>query len=67
LKQIIIDIDEEGEVQIETRGFNGKVCIEESNLSRSYLVKRPQINLTPAYYVKTNRQLNSICNCADDK
>ena len=30
MKEIIIDISDEGEVKIETRGFTGKACVKES-------------------------------------
>ena len=56
MKQIIIDIDENGEIQIETRGFNGRVCIEESKFIKYLLGKETAQNLTPAYYVQ-NKQI----------
>jgi hypothetical protein len=55
LKQIIIDIDENGEIQIETKGFNGKVCIEESKFIKELLGQETAKKLTPAYYVQ-NKQ-----------
>ena len=30
MKEIVIDIPEDGEIRIETKGFTGKACIEES-------------------------------------
>ena len=64
MKQIIIDIDEEGEVQIETRGFNGKGCIEESNFIKELLGHETSQKLIPAYYVKnkqTVKQYLQLC------
>ncbi|MBF0259583.1 MAG: DUF2997 domain-containing protein [Desulfamplus sp.] len=64
MKQIIIEIDEEGEVQIETRGFNGKECIEESNFIKELLGHETSQKLIPAYYVKnkqTVKQYLQLC------
>jgi len=61
LKQIMIDISDEGEVKIETRGFSGKGCIEESQFLKELLGKETYRQLTPAYYggkTKTKKYLN---------
>jgi hypothetical protein len=50
LKQIIVDISDEGEIKIETRGFVGKSCIEESQFLKDLLGKELSQQLTPAYY-----------------
>ncbi len=56
MKQIIIDINEEGEVMIETRGFNGRICVEESKFIKELLGHETSQKLTPAYYVQ-NKQI----------
>ncbi len=64
MKQIIIDIDENGEIQIETRGFNGKVCIEESKFIKELLGQETAQKLTQAYYVQnkqTIKQYLQLC------
>ncbi len=50
MKQIVIDIIEDGEIKIETRGFTGKACIEESKFLKDLLGKELSQSLTPAYY-----------------
>jgi hypothetical protein len=50
MKQIIIDIADDGEIKIETRGFAGKSCIEESQFLKDLLGRELASQLTPAYY-----------------
>ena len=50
MKEIIIDISKDGEVQIETRGFKGKSCMTEGQFIKDLLGKETQRQLTPAYY-----------------
>jgi hypothetical protein len=52
MKEIIIDISNEGEVKIETRGFKGKSCIAESLFLKDLLGKETERNLTPTYWEK---------------
>lgn len=64
MKQIIIDVSDEGEIKIETRGFQGKACIEESEFLKKVLGHELLRQLTPAYYgnqkVTVKKYLN-IC------
>lgn len=53
MKQIIIDIKDDGEVKIETRGFSGRSCVDESQFIKDVLGEETARQLTPAYY---NRQ-----------
>lgn len=50
MKEIIVDISNEGEVKIETRGFKGKSCIAESLFIKDLLGQEIKKQLTPAYY-----------------
>ena len=50
MKEIIIDISNDGEISIETKGFKGKACIEESQFLKDLLGKETSKRLTPAYY-----------------
>ena len=50
MKEIIVDISSDGEVQIETRGFQGKSCMTESQFIKDLLGTEIQKQLTPAYY-----------------
>jgi hypothetical protein len=51
-KEIVIDISDEGQLRIETRGFTGKSCVEESGFLKNLLGKETFQQLTPAYYYK---------------
>jgi hypothetical protein len=50
MKEIVIDILDSGEVKIETKGFHGKGCVEESQFLKDLLGKETARQLTPAYY-----------------
>ena len=50
MKEIIVDISEDGEIKIETRGFTGKSCMAESQFLKDMLGKETANQLTPAYY-----------------
>jgi hypothetical protein len=50
VKEIIIDVSEEGEVKIETRGFKGQSCVTEAQYIKDVLGKEIARQLTPAYY-----------------
>ena len=39
MKEIVIDISDDGEVRIETKGFKGKACLEESQFLKNLLGK----------------------------
>jgi len=55
LKQIIIDVLDSGEIKIETKGFKGKSCIEESQFLKDLLGEEKARNLVPAYYQTKNK------------
>ena len=50
MKEIIVDVSDDGEVRIETRGFKGKSCLAESEFLKDLLGKETSRQLTPAYY-----------------
>jgi hypothetical protein len=50
MKEIIVDVSADGEISIETRGFTGKACLEESQFLKDLLGKEQSKQLTPAYY-----------------
>ena len=50
MKEIIIDISDDGEIKIETLGFTGKACVEESEFIKSLLGYEIAKQLTSAYY-----------------
>ena len=53
MKRIVIDIGDEGELRIETQGFSGKSCLEESQFLKDFLGKEIAHQLTPAYFTTT--------------
>jgi len=55
MKEIVIDITDDGEVRIETKGFKGKACIEETQFLKDLLGKETYKRLTPAYYNNKNK------------
>lgn len=55
MKEIVIDISSDGEIRIETKGFKGKACLEESQFLKNLLGKETYKQLTLAYY-NTNKK-----------
>ncbi len=55
MKDIVIDTSSDGEIRIETKGFKGKACLEESQFLKNLLGKETYKQLTPAYY-NTNKK-----------
>ncbi len=62
MKEIVIDISNDGEVSIETKGFKGKACLEESQFIKDILGKETSKLLTPAYYVNEKQQKKKYLN-----
>ena len=50
MKEIVIDVSNDGEIQVETRGFKGKSCISESEFLKKVLGKEVSRSLTPTYW-----------------
>ena len=55
MKEIVIDISEDGEIRLKTKGFVGKACVEESQFLKDIIGKETFKRLTPAYY-NTNKK-----------
>lgn len=55
MKQIIVDVTDEGEIKIETLGFSGKACLEETKFLKDLLGKETACQLTTAYYRLNNK------------
>ena len=56
MKEIVIDVTDDGEVKIETRGFTGKSCIKESQFLKDLLGKEISQQLIPAYYTINQKE-----------
>lgn len=54
-KQIIIDVTDEGEVKITTKGFSGASCLEDTKFLKDLLGSETARNLTPCFYQKNNQ------------
>ncbi len=50
MKEIVVEIKNDGEIKIETRGFKGKGCITESEFLKKLLGKETEKSLTPTYW-----------------
>jgi hypothetical protein len=57
MKEIVIDVSNEGEIRIETRGFKGKSCIAEAQFLKDFLGKETTRTLTPTYWQKNEVQV----------
>ncbi len=50
MKTIIVEITDEGEIRLETKGFAGKSCVEEAQFIKDLIGEEIQRQLVPAYY-----------------
>lgn len=57
MKEIVIDISDDGEVRIETTGFEGKACLEESQFLKDLLGKETSQQLVPAFFVRNKTKV----------
>jgi hypothetical protein len=61
MSQILIDISDEGEIKIETQGFRGKTCLEESRFLKTLLGKEVYRQLTPTFWNQEKKKYLNIC------
>ena len=52
MKEIIMEVTDDGDISIETKGFAGNSCIAESQFLKDVLGKETHTQLTPAYWQK---------------
>jgi len=57
MKEIIIDVTDDGEIKIETQGFTGKSCVEETGFIKNLLGHEIAKQLTPAYYTQNKKNI----------
>ena len=57
MKEIVIDVSPDGEIQIETKGFTGKSCITEAQFLKDVLGKETAQTLTPTYWQKNEASI----------
>ena len=56
MREIIVDVSDDGEVRIETKGFKGKACVKEAQFLKELLGQETFQQLTPAYYVNQKQE-----------
>ncbi len=49
-KTIVVEITDEGEIRLTTKGFVGKSCVEEAQFIKDLIGEEIQRQLVPAYY-----------------
>ena len=47
MKEIVINVSDDGEIKIETKGFSGKTCVSESQFIKDLLGRETARELTP--------------------
>jgi len=50
MKTIIVEITDEGEIRLETKGFVGKSCVEEAQFIKDLIGEEIQRQLVPTFY-----------------
>ncbi len=61
-RKIIVEIDNDGEVRLETRGYTGPVCLEESQFLKDLLGEETSRQLVPVFYQNNkNKKYLPIC------
>ncbi|MGV8059059.1 MAG: DUF2997 domain-containing protein [Smithellaceae bacterium] len=63
MKEIIIDVSDDGDIRIETRGFSGKACLGETQFLKDLLGKETHNQLTPAYYMGKQKKKKYLQLC----
>lgn len=63
MKEIVIDVSADGEITIETRGYVGESCLEDSQFLKDLLGCEIMRNLTPTYFMgkKKTKKYLQIC------
>lgn len=60
MRKIIVDILDDGEIRIETKGFHGPVCLEETKFLKELLGSEKQTLLTATFYQRENETITKI-------
>ena len=56
MEEIIVEIDDEGTVEVKTRGFHGKGCITASKWLEEQLGTTGEIKKTSEYYAEETKE-----------
>ena len=57
MKEIVVDVSDDGEIRIETKGFMGKSCVTEAKFLKEFLGKETARALTPTYWQKGHARI----------
>ena len=57
MKEIIVDVYDDGEIKIKTQGFTGKACVLESQFLKDFLGKETHRDLIPVYYQENSQKV----------
>ena len=57
MKEIVIDVSDDGQIQVETKGFTGKSCVEEAQFIKDVLGNETARQLTPTYWQKSQAKI----------
>ena len=57
MKEIVVDISDDGQIHIETKGFAGKSCVEDSQFIKDVLGSETARQLTPTYWQKSQAKI----------
>ena len=57
MKEIVIDVSDDGQIEIETKGFAGKSCVEEAQFIKDVLGNETARQLTPTYWQKSQAKI----------
>ena len=57
MKEIVIDVSDDGQIKLETRGFAGKSCVEEARFIKDLLGSETARQLTPTYWQKNQAKI----------
>lgn len=55
MKQIIVDVSDDGEIHLETKNFSGDVCLKESEFIKELLGHEKARQLVPAFYMQNKK------------
>ena len=56
-KRIIVEIDNNGEVRLETRGYSGPVCLEEAQFLKELLGEETSRQLCARFYEQQGKKI----------
>lgn len=59
-QQIIVDVMDDAEIKIESKGYTGPVCLAESQFLKDILGEEISRQLTPAFYQTEDNKTRKI-------